>query len=236
MSRWLLYILIVGCLLCNKNAYSIEWNGAKPIVDEMLAYYEMHPNYSMIIYDEWIKSNGSTEAVGDTIFAHKYNDYGYIKNGPRVQVFTEQFDIYINNQDSTMKVRKVSEEELAEIAALIPSMSTILKYFELCDSSRIVSQDPDMNTIDFYFNHPLVNKARLVIDGTGRVKEIYRYYTKPEEYISQHTIFVLLEPLNNSSIEEFREDSYLNITNNNNEQIIEVSDKYEDYNFQLIKF
>jgi hypothetical protein len=232
----LLYILMVGCLFCNKNAYCIEWNGAKPIIDEMLAYYEMHPNYSMIIYDEWIKSDGSTEAVGDTIFAHKYNDYGYIKNGPRVQVFTEQFDIYINEKDSTMRVREVSEEELAEIASLIPTMPTILKYFELCDSARIVSSSSNLSTIDFYFNHPLVNKSRLLIDGTGRVKEIYRYYTNPEEYISQHTVFVSIQSLNTSSIEEFREDSYLQISNTNNEVNIQASERYGNYNFQLIKF
>lgn len=231
----LLSILLTGYLVCS-NTYGIEWNGARPIVDKMLSYYETHPNYSMVIFDEWVKSDGGRESVGDTIVAHKYRDYGYIKNGHRIQVYTEQFDIYINDKDKTMNVREVSQEELSEIAKMVPSMATVMKYFELCDSARIISAGSDMHTVDFYFTHPLVNKARMLIDASGRVKELYRYYTKPEEYIAQRTVFVLMEPLKSPSIEEFRQDSYIRVIKNKTEVDVQPANRYKDYHFQLIKF
>ncbi len=230
-----LSILFVVSLFSN-NSYAMEWNGARPIIDKMLSYYETHPNYSMIIFDEWIKSDGSREAVGDTIFAHKYNDYGYIKNGPQIQVYTEQFDILINEDQKTMNVRGVGKEELVEISKMIPSMATVLKYFELCDSSRIIKTDADVQIVDFYFNHPLMNKTRMVIDKTGKVRELYRYYTKADEYIAQHTVFVLVEPLDSPSIEVLKQDNYIQVTKTKKEVDIQPAGKYKDFNFQLIKF
>lgn len=232
--KYLSILFIVG--LFSRTSYGIEWNGARPIIDKMLSYYETHPNYSMIIFDEWIKSDGTREAVGDTIFAHKYNDYGYIKNGPQIQIYTEQYDIHINEYDKTMNVRGVGKEELAEISKKIPSMAAVMKYFELCDSSRIVKADADAQTIDFYFNHPLMNKTRMVIDKTGKVKELYRYYTRPDEYIAQHTVFVLVEPLNSPSIEALKQDNYIQVTKTKKEVDIHPAGRYKDFSLQLIQF
>lgn len=231
------YIAIVLFnLISVTSVYSIEWNGAKPVVEKMLSYYKANPNYSTIIADEWIKVDGNRESIGDTIFAHKYNDYGYIRNGERIQVFTEQFDIYINEKEKTMNVREISKEELVEISKMIPNMETIIEYFELCDSSRIITFNASVYTIDFYFNHPLMNRTRMLIDDQGRIKEIYRYYIQVEEYVAQHTVFVLMQPLMNANIEEFKQGNYIQVVKKKKETEVTVSDKYKNYDFRLIKF
>lgn len=235
-QRLLTIILFISVLLYTKEVEAIEWNGVRPIVEKMLSYYQAHTNFSMVIFDEWIYSDGSREAVGDTIFAHKYNDYGYIKNGHDIQVYTEDYDIYINDQEMTMNVKEVSEEELTQIAQLIPSQSNLLKYFEICDSSKLVSENSGTQTIDFYFNHPLMNKTRMVIDTAGKVKELYRYYTHPDQIVAQHTVFVLSKSLNTSKIEEFRQDNYIEVSKSKKKLEIHPIGEYKDYSFQFIQF
>jgi hypothetical protein len=220
-----------------KPIFSIEWNGVKPIIDSMLNYYKNNPNYSTIIVDEIIKIDGTSEKVEDTIFAHRYNDFAYIRTGNRTQVFTDKYDIYIHHEEKTIHVKEVTKNELVEIAKLIPDMSSMIKYYEVCDSAKLISTTEANYVIDFYFNHSITNRTRMLIDkNTKKIVEIYRYYTYPEDYLAQHTTFVLMKPLLNSNLDVFKEENYIVINKKKKEVVIEPSDDYKAYTFQLIKF
>lgn len=236
MKLRLFSMLLIFSLLSDRS-FAMQWNDVRPIIDKMLSYYESCQDYSMVVYDEWMLSDGNKEAVGDTVFVHKHGDYGYVKDGHRRQVYTPKLDIHIDDEDKTMTVRAVSPEELAATAQMMPSMDAAIHHFELCDSAKIIAEDSEIYTVDFYYTHPLVNRTRMVIEKlSGRIKEMYRYFTQPEQHLAQHTIYVKMEALKTSSIPEFDSNNYVRIIQENKILKIYPVGQYRDYDVQWIEF
>lgn len=228
MKKISVYLLFACCM---QSGFAIDWGTTKPIIDAMLQHYMDNKNYKSVITDEWIKTNGTTESVGDTIFAYKYNAFGYMKNGSKLQVFTDHYDIYINNIDSTIYVQEVTPEAITKIEQMMPTMEMAIRGFSVCDSARLISNINGVKTIDFFINNSLINRTRVVIDASGWMKEIWRYYVNSTEYVSQHTKFVVMDALNTSNIPVLQEDRYVKKVNGN----LVPSDNYSGYTLSLLK-
>lgn len=227
-KKIIIYLVLVFCI---QKLFAIDWGTAKPVVDAMLLHYQENKNYQSAIADQWIKTDGTTESVGDTIYAYKYNDFGYMKNGAKVQVFTDHYDIYIDNVDSTVFVQEVTAEAIRKIEQTIPTMETALQAFTYCDSARLVSNVNGIKTVDFYINNPLINKSRIVIDSNNWIKEIFRYYTNNDEYVSQHTTFVVIDALTTGNLPVLKENTYVSKINGN---LVPVG-IYSNYRLSLLK-
>ena len=228
MKKISIYLLFAFCI---QNGFAIDWGTTKPIIDAMLQHYLDNKNYQSVITDEWIKTDGTTESVGDTIFAYKYNAFGYLKNGKKLQVFTDHYDIYINNTDSTIYVQEVTPEAIGKIEQMMPTMETAIRGFSVCDSARLISNVNGVKTIDFYINNSLINRSRIIIDASGWIKEIWRYYTNNTEYVSQHTKFVVMDALNTSNIPVLQQDRYVKKVDSN----LVPSASYLNYALSFIK-
>lgn len=228
MKKIIPYIL---AFLCAHNMYAIDWGTTRPIVDAMLLHYQNNKNYQSVIVDEWVKPDGTTEPVGDTIFAYKYNEFGYMKNGKKTQVFTDHYDIYINNSDSTILVQEVTADGILKIEQMMPTMEMAIRAFSICDSARLISSIGGVKTLEFYINNPLVYKSRVIIDASGWIKEIWRYYTSNEEYVSQHTKFVVMAALSTHDIPQLNQNNYIiNVSGN-----LVPAAGYQGYTLSLFK-
>lgn len=188
---------------------AMDWGNSKPVVDAVLQQYQQAKNYKTIITDEWLKSDGSTEPIGDTIYAFRYNDYGYLRNGVKEQVFTPNYDIFINLSEQKMILREVSSEELKQAEKYIPTMESVFKMLSVCDSVRHTEEANGTKILEFFQNNPMMNKTRVIVSSEGWIKEIWRYYTLPGEYVAQHTRFLEMSILTTHNISEFNESSYV---------------------------
>jgi len=227
MKNIIIYALLI---FCGNTMFAIDWGNTKPIVDSMLLHYQNNKNFQSVVTDEWIRTDGSAETIGDTIFAFKYNSFGYTKNAHNVQVFTDHYDIYINNLDSTIIVHEMTPENIQKIEQMMPTMEVVIRAFSLCDSARLVSSVNGVNTIDFYVTHSLINKSRIKIDANGWIRDIWRFYTNNAEYMSQHTKFVVIDALSTNDIPELKQDRYIIKTGN----ILIPSQNYHNYELTLL--
>lgn len=219
------FILFIVLFIPLSQTYAIDWGTTKPTIDSMLLHYENHKNYKTVIVDQWLKTDGTYESVGDTIFAFKYNAFGYLRNGEKTQVFTNTHDIFINNEAKTIIVQSVTSEDIEKIEKTMPTIQTAIQAFMLCDSARLISNLNGEKTIDFYINNPLINRSRLVIGSNGWIKEIWRYFANNDEYTAQYTKFVLMDELNTSNLIEFNQNNYIQI----NGTVYTPSSQYQGY-------
>lgn len=199
------FVLCLGIL----KSFAMDWGGTESIITAMLQHYEMHPNYHAVIVDQWLHTDGTTENVGDTISAYKYEQYGYLSNGNHVQVFTPAHDIFIDRSSQVMSVRSVSLDDIKKIEQMMPTAASTFQAFAQCDSARIISVINGETTIDFFITNSLINRSRIIIGSNGWIKEIWRYYTTPQDIIAQRTKFVVMDILSNANISQFNESNYI---------------------------
>lgn len=224
-------IFLFACFISVNTLLATDWGNSKPLVDAVLQQYQQAKNYKTIIADEWLKSDGTTEPIGDTIYAFRYNNYGYLKNGVKEQVFTPNYDVFIDISEQRMVLHEVSAVDLKQAEKYIPTMESVFKMLSVCDSVRHTDGTNGIKILEFYQNNPLMNKTRVIVSSDGWIKEIWRYYTLPGEYVAQHTRFLEMSILTTENIPEFKETSY--IKNQEGKPI--PAGIYKDFELMLIK-